>query len=632
MAPDTPTQDTARLLLDDQLMLVRIDGDSTGDLFLEAPQVGQPVTALIHPDDKIAFARNAALALHVDHRATLKLQLRKAENWWIHADAAVAPDGAGGVDVCLTVDEATNAKADLRKMRDLVNGSMNGAAVIAEREPIFINEGLARILGYESLEEFIATGKVGLGSNIHPDDMPTVHRHVASRMAGGAASSRYEVRFRKKDGSYIWIEVLGRMGNWDGRQVSISWMSDIDARKKAEQALIEARRQAEAASQSKSAFLASMSHEIRTPLNGILGMAQVLSAREMSAEQKELVDVIADSGKTLNALLNDVLDISKIEAGKLEINPADGDIRHSLKRIQKLFSANAEEKGLDFVLDIDPAIPSRCTFDGLRVRQCVSNLVSNALKFTSEGEVRIEAKLMQNGGYSRIAITVSDTGIGIPEDAYTRLFGAFEQADASTTKQFGGTGLGLAISRKLARLMGGDITVKSEEGKGAAFTFTFQPEDIEEAVAPSAAGPADPEEVAFTGLNGRHVLVVDDNIVNRQVAGLLLGGKGVTVEEACNGVEALEMLEAGNYDAVLLDIHMPVMDGPATIEAIRASHEPWHDIPVLALTADAMSGDRQKYLDLGMTGYVSKPISGDDLEQALLQAILPGTEETWAVA
>ena len=632
MRQDQTARDGAILHLDDALTLAAVEGHADSGLFLKMPETGQPATALIHPADKTAFARNAALALHVDHRVTLKLRIRKAHQWWVHAEAAIRPDGAGGVEVGLTLDGETNAKTDLRKMRDLVNGSMNGAAVIAGRQPVFVNEGLARMLGHDSLEQFVSTGQVGLASNIHPDDMPTVHKHVASRLAGGAASSRYEVRFRKKDGSYIWVEVLGRIGNWDGRQVSISWITDIDARKKAEQALIEARRAAEAASQSKSAFLASMSHEIRTPLNGILGMAQVLSSKDMAAEHKELVDVISESGKTLNALLNDVLDISKIEAGKLEINPADGDIRHSLKRIHKLFSANADEKDLAFTLDIDPAIPARCTFDGLRVRQCVSNLVSNAIKFTAEGEVRLKARLIGNGGYTRIAITVSDTGIGVPEDAYARLFGAFEQADASTTKQFGGTGLGLAISRKLARLMGGDITVESEEGRGAAFTFTFQAGGLEDQAGSPEPGSEAADERTFQGLNGRHVLVVDDNIVNRQVAGLLLGTKGVTVSEARNGVEALEMLGKCRFDAVLLDIHMPVMDGPATIEAIRAANKPWRDIPVLALTADAMSGDRQKYLDLGMTGYVSKPISEDDLEQALLEATMPNTEETWAVA
>jgi signal transduction histidine kinase/AmiR/NasT family two-component response regulator/HAMP domain-containing protein len=369
---------------------------------------------------------------------------------------------------------------------------------------------------------------------------------------------------------------------------------------------------AEASSEAKSSFLANMSHEIRTPLNGILGMAQVLEHEQLSPSQLDGVQTILESGKTLMALLNDVLDLSKIEAGKLNIEPTDGNLRDNFHYVQKLFLGRAQEKHIGLHVEIGEAVPDDIKFDHIRVRQCVSNMVSNAIKFTNSGSVTISVahEILGEDEYL-ILVDVIDTGIGISEEAAGQLFSEFSQADASTTRKYGGTGLGLAITRKLARLMGGDATVASVQGEGSTFRFTFQAS----AGSARSTGPAwiqekRPGSATFHGLR---LLLVDDNTINRSVARLLLAPTGVIVTEATNGKEALDRLAEQLFDLVLLDVHMPVMDGTEAIRHIRAADAPWRNIPVIALTADAMSGDRERLLSIGMTGYASKPI-----EQAAL--------------
>ena len=375
---------------------------------------------------------------------------------------------------------------------------------------------------------------------------------------------------------------------------------------------------AEASNDAKSSFLANMSHEIRTPLNGVLGMAQALSNERLTTFQGESVNTIIDCGQTLMALLNDVLDLSKIEAGKLEIAPVDGELERVFNHLRKLFLPRAREKSIDLNVEFDPEIPKLLKFDYVRIHQCVANLISNAIKFTKAGGVNVLVthEAMDAHKYW-ISVAVTDTGMGVSEDAARRLFSEFSQADASTTRQFGGTGLGLAITRKLARLMGGDVTLSSQPGTGSTFTLTFQ---TSAASAPKLVpAPLHDRESRPPGaaLMGLKILLVDDNAINRSVARLLLAPSGVVITEAANGKEALDRLAERQFDLVLLDIHMPVMDGTETIGHIRATEASWRTIPVIALTADAMTGDKERLLSLGMNGYVSKPIE----QRALIHEI-----------
>jgi len=481
------------------------------------------------------------------------------------------------------------------------------------------NPALARGLGFEPGPKDMAT----LRDRIHPEDHQVVFGWLAKVVSGETRGWKQEVRVRVATGGYRWMQLRAQIldaGATDSRKL-LGTVVDLTAWKTLEaelRAAIEAARRArdtaETASRTKSEFLANMSHEIRTPLNGVLGMAQALDEDHLRPEQREKVSVILESGTSLLSLLNDVLDLSKIEAGKLEIAPMPGDLLHTMERTKRLFQAQADDKGVDLMVHQTSQLHPNLTFDSVRVRQCLSNLISNAVKFTAEGSVEITISSRFLAGKTHlVSVEVSDTGIGLNEEAMGRLFAVFTQADSSTTRRFGGSGLGLSISRQLARMMGGDIVVRSEEGRGSTFTFTFKADEGEAIKAPASNARAIAPVGGNMGLRGARVLVTDDNAINRQVIKLFLAPQGCEIQEATNGREALDKLAQYPFDIVLLDVHMPVMDGREAIQRIRASGQTWASTPVIALTADAMAGDREKYIALGMTDYVSKPVDQREL-------------------
>jgi signal transduction histidine kinase/ActR/RegA family two-component response regulator len=362
---------------------------------------------------------------------------------------------------------------------------------------------------------------------------------------------------------------------------------------------------AERAAEAKTMFLANMSHEIRTPLNGVIGMAQILESKGVSDEQTEMVTAILESGQMLRAIVDDVLDLSKIDSDKVELVNRDADFHETLGYISRIFETAAEEKRLRLNLTMAPNLPRWLNFDTLRVRQCLTNLVSNAVKFTDTGSVSIHASA--NGDDDRgyiISVRIDDTGIGVPPDQLNILFEAFCQADSSLTRRFGGTGLGLTITRKLARVMGGDVTVSSAPGSGSTFTLEFR-------AAPAHQKDREPftKELIDSGLLADvRILVADDTAVNRAVLRHILTPHGALIKEVNDGIEVLNLLETEQFDLLLLDAHMPRLDGIQTIKKIRATDKPWHNLKVLAITADALSGDRENYLAMGMDGYIAKPI------------------------
>ncbi|MEC9347437.1 MAG: ATP-binding protein [Pseudomonadota bacterium] len=411
----------------------------------------------------------------------------------------------------------------------------------------------------------------------------------------------------KTENGRIVQTTYGKMS--EGRYVATS--VDITDLRDRERELVEARRAAESANDAKSAFLANISHEIRTPLNGILGMARMLCQSDLPEREKSQAQAILDSGQMLLDLLNDVLDLSKIDAGRMDIAPAEGDLAEIMRQVRKLWQPAAEEKGLKLSMLVDADLPERLVFDAVRVRQCVGNLVSNAVKFTERGRIQIAVEPVPGpDGAPMVRIEVRDDGIGIDETTLQRLFQPFSQADSSTARRYGGTGLGLSITRSLARMMGGDATATSKPGCGSVFALTFRV-DLPEGATPTCRSGSSAEAPASRprgSIDGMRVLLVDDHAINRKVASLYLEPHRCMVVEAGNGREALQRLGDQDFDVVLLDVHMPTMDGPETIARIRASDAPWRDVPVIALTADALSGDRERYLAMGMNGYVSKPI------------------------
>lgn len=374
--------------------------------------------------------------------------------------------------------------------------------------------------------------------------------------------------------------------------------------------LEESERRAQESVRAKSSFLANMSHEIRTPLNGLLGMAQLLAQKTISYDQKQLVDVMMRSGHTLLTIVNDVLDLSKIEAGKMRVEPTPTDIRSLFSDLETLWRPLAEEKSITMSVDLKADLPSAIDVDAVRLRQCISNLISNAVKFTPKGDIAISANYEEEKDL--LFVSVQDTGVGIAAVDHTRLFGSFEQADDSTTRSFSGTGLGLTITRELAIALGGNVTCESVLGAGSTFILSVRAPVSN--IVSRKIGEQDfkPE---LEDIRDKRILLVEDHDVNRLLVRSFLKGKVKDVVDAENGKVALDILESGkvSFDLILLDMHMPVMDGPMTINAIRGSKAPYSDIPIIVITADAMEGDQDKYLALGTDGYVSKPVIAADL-------------------
>lgn len=422
-----------------------------------------------------------------------------------------------------------------------------------------------------------------------------------------------------KNGKEVWLtsnlapyrdnegEIIGLVG--------ISW--DITDRKKYENELQDAKEQAEEGTRAKSEFLANMSHEIRTPMNGIIGMAEILKEANLGKQENENLDILISSTRSLLSLVNDILDISKIEAGKVELEIENFEIRHILKDIENIIYVKAEEKALDYKTFINSNVPDQLRGDPYRLKQVILNLVNNAVKFTEKGHVHIFIDTTEEENEAvTLEVKVVDSGIGISDDGKKNLFQLFSQVDTSTTKTYGGTGLGLSIAKRLVTLMDGDIGMESVFGRGSTFWFTARLErsEQEEIEKGSFQKPGEQFRKPLRKLN---ILLAEDNEINQKIIEYSLTNSGFTVDIARNGQEAIDKYHESTYDLVLMDVQMPVLDGFEATAHIRdiennALNGSQH-IPIIALTANAMKGDREKCLDAGMDEYLSKPFTPNDL-------------------
>jgi PAS domain S-box-containing protein len=420
---------------------------------------------------------------------------------------------------------------------------------------------------------------------------------------------------RHHDGHEVPLSATYSVGSVDGAAFNLISLRDETERKAREEALEAAKIAAEQANEAKSSFLAMMSHELRTPLNALLGSAELMARTKLGDTQTIYVRMFNEAGRLMLAMVNDVLDYAKIEAGQLEIETHPTSLKQLATEIENLWGPQAQSKGLYFKVDTTELDRDTVLGDPTRLRQIVFNLISNAVKFSASGGIDVKFTARCGAMDCNLTIEVKDTGVGIPLDRQSSIFNAFVQADSSITRRFGGTGLGLAIAKSLAKQMGGDLLLQSTPGQGSTFTFVgrFDIGDLLDDALPDKLAESELERPL-------RILAVDDNALNRQILAAMLSLWPTEVAWATNGVEALEALELEVFDAVLMDVQMPVMDGLTASRQVRAGHSPNRNTPIIACTANARHEDREACLAAGMTDFITKPYSAEALVNALLRA------------
>jgi len=519
------------------------------------------------------------------------------------------------VSVRTDISERKRAEEDLELYKLMIEKSGDPFFLIDDDDNchmIYVNEAAVRHFGAPR-EEILTWRIPDWDPNFSYEMLP---QHVEKMRK--VKNQFIETTHRVKDGQVVPVEISLNIVKYKDTTCHFGYFKDISGRKRAERELIAAKETAEAASRAKGEFLAVMSHEIRTPMNGILGMTELALDTELSDAQREYLGLVKSSADALLVIINDILDFSKIGAGKMELEQSPFDLRELFKSTAKILAVRAAQKDVAVVCHITDDVPQVLVGDPGRLRQVLTNLLGNAIKFSHRGEVSLRVKVLDRAGDNvRLRIEVADQGIGIPADKLDYIFEAFSQADTSTTRQYGGTGLGLAISSQLVAAMGGRLAVESEPGLGSVFGFEVEFPVGDATFVESAAGKPMPavQEMAVR-LN---VLLVEDNAVNRKVALTLLDRWGHRVTVAHNGREAVELGGAQNFDVILMDMLMPEMDG---LEATRRIRERGDAVPIVAMTANATEEDRQRCLDAGMNDFVSKPMVADDL-RAALQSIAP---------
>ncbi len=603
---------------------------------------------IVHPDERLEFL--ADLEEYRARRTPLNVEVRvrtpAGELVWVHIRAVCQLDKAGqplrsvGFIRDISVQKmAQRALAESeRKFRGLVEGSVQGLVIHRRYKPLFCNLAFAHQHGYATTEEVLALESLA----IHriPEDTYDIDDLWRRGLAGEFNGVAREIAILDRHGDRKWFETFWHMIDWEGEPACQMIVMDVTERKQRERQLAAARdrlkaqadelaalaqnltferKRAEDASAAKSQFLAMMSHELRTPMTGVLGMADLLLMSEQTAEQKELTQLLIRSARSLLDLLNDVLDFSKIEAGQLEIESIPFRLSDVIADVRNLFGALAADKGLSLEIRLPPTYWNRVIGDPKRLRQVLYNLIGNAVKFTAEGNVILGlAQERAEGGGLWLRFSISDTGIGISAQDRDRLFRPFMQADASTARKYGGTGLGLAISKRLVTAMGGDINVESARGSGSVFTFAIKVGHnrlgegaarsgsivVERAVPTAPAAPADK----------RRILVAEDSETSRRLITMMLTRLGHTVDAAQDGVEAVAMAKANVYDLILMDMQMPVMDGPDASREIRKIGGDRATIPIIALTADVIAHNRAAYFAAGINAIVAKPVDWAALE------------------
>ena len=602
-----------------------------------ADQVGPDCTwwmDRVHPDDRprIADGIEAVIRAGRDWRAGYRFLCRDGSYALVEDRARVVRDDLGrAVRIIGAMTDVTmrrQAEDKLRRsevlFRSLIEkGSDLFGVINPDGTMRYVSPSHQHVLGYHP-DELVGRAAVDF---VHPDDLAS----MVARLGGVVGDAPIEFRFQHADGT--WRTVESRIDDWSadpdiGGVVTNS--RDVTDRKRAEVELQRAKDAAEAASRVKSEFVANMSHEIRTPMNAILGMTELALDTELSGEQREHLETVRAAGNWLLTLINDLLDFSKLEAGKVVLDLSEFRLAAMLQETLRMLAPRAREKGLALTCSIDPAVPDVVVGDPGRLRQVLVNLIGNAIKFAERGGVALNVGCPppRNDGEVDLQVRVRDTGIGIAADQHAAIFDPFEQADSSASRKYGGTGLGLAIAKQLVGLMGGTIGVESEVGHGSTFSFNarlWRAGRGAQRTQGAALVTATPSSLAGRVLR---VLLVEDNPVNQHLAMRLLQKHGHDVSVAGNGREALRTLAREVFDVVFMDVQMPEMDGLEATAAVRTLEaeggmvQP--HVPIIAMTAHALAGDRERCLAAGMDDYVSKPIRAEHLLAAMERVLAAG--------
>jgi PAS domain S-box-containing protein len=590
--------------------------------------IGRSMWDLFPGAERFFQRASDTLAEGSEHYTSIdRVPLSDGSKMWVETRASYWRDDSGEVAGVIYFNrDVTSQKLADRARRDaeaLLKAVVdNIPATISVQEPdseryLLVNARVCEVFGQDREQ---VTGKLTT-EVLSPELAAARTAQIRDlREHGGIQVSEYAIDSGPRAGRILHIKRLF-FDDENGRKRLLSIGEDITELRQAAKALEAAVTEADAANAAKSRFLANISHEIRTPLNGVLGMAQAMALEPLPDKQRARLDVIRQSGEVLLTLLNDLLDIAKIEAGKLELEQLEFDLAAMLRETCAAFQAGAEHKKLALQLHLRSEV-GRCLGDPTRLRQVVSNLVSNAIKFTESGRIDVVAARMGD----EVRFSVADTGLGMSPDVVETMFEKFAQADVSTTRRFGGTGLGLAICRELTELMGGRIAAESVPGEGSRFTFVLPLPTVSACAEPARCDPAAPER-----RQRPRVLAADDNRVNQLVLTTLLEQAGLDVVVVDNGAEAVEAWSREAWDVILMDVQMPVMDGPAATVAIRRREqaEGRRRTPIVALTANAMAHQTAEYLACGMDAVVAKPIVVEALLNTL-DALLPAAADAGA--
>lgn len=511
-----------------------------------------------------------------------------------------------------------NAETEIKRLLFVLSQTDNSVVIADKNGSInWVNEGFEKLTGY-SLKEMMGTHgetlRHGKKTGLHPEN-PYYKKMLAQKQ-----SVSYEAKNYKKDGTEYWsfttiTPVLDQNGEIDG---IVAIDSDISIRKKAEKQMFMAMQLSEESAKAKQSFLANMSHEIRTPMNVIMGIVQLLRDTPLNEEQTEYLNSMDFAGENLLSIVNDVLDISKIDSGKMTLEKIEFNLHDLVTDLINSIGYRAKEKGLMVNVEFAQNVPSVLLGDPVRLNQILINLISNSIKFTDQGEIKLKIDSFKSEKNLEVRFTVSDTGIGILPEKQQLIFEEFEQAHTGNKRKYGGTGLGLSIVKKLVDLQNGKVDLKSTFGKGTEFTVTLPYEEVNSTIVKEKV--MDEVMPDKSMLQGKKMLMVEDNKLNQMVADKFLKSMGIIVTIANNGMEALKILESKNFDAILMDIQMPEMDGYETTRFIRSHFpHPKNSLPILAMTAHALIGEEKKCIDAGMTDYISKPLKKEALERILIK-------------